>query len=149
MFFLAGMVFFLYRDKIVYRIPLLVGALLILIAATSLHALEAVLTLPLTYLIMYAAFAPSGAVSRFGEKRDLSYGLYLYAWPVQQLLLHFGGTLGPYQLFLLSLPVTLLFAWASWHCVEKPCLKLKRSPAHLQEIQNVALEAPASILSPP
>ncbi len=150
LFFAAGMVFFLYRDKIVYRPPLLLGALFILAAAAGLHLLEAVLTLPLTYLIMYAAFASTGALSRFGEKRDLSYGLYLYAWPVQQLLLlHFGNTLGPYLLFLLSLPVTLLFAWASWHLVEKPCLRLKRSPAHLQEVQSVAPEVAAPLITPP
>ncbi len=141
LFFLAGMVFFLYRDKIVYRFVLLLGALLILVAGASLHALDAILTLPLTYLLMYAAFAPSGTLARFGQKRDLSYGLYLYAWPIQQLLVLLGGkSLGPSLLFLVSLPLTALCAGASWRFIEKPCLRLKRSPAQPQEMDSVAPE---------
>ena len=128
-YFLAGMVCFLYRDRIAYHPPLLVGAILLLIVATLLNKLQVIMMLPLVYLLMYAAFSQSTVISGFGRKRDLSYGLYLYAWPVQQMLAtHFRGAFAPYSLFLTAFPLTLICAWASWCFVEKPCLSLKPKP---------------------
>jgi peptidoglycan/LPS O-acetylase OafA/YrhL len=51
---------------------------------------------------------------------DLSYGLYIYSFPLQQLLAE-HGRLG----MLTSMVLTLPFAAASWFLVEKPALALK------------------------
>ena len=67
-------------------------------------------------------------VGRFG---DCSYGAYIYAFPVQQSVL---WLLGPrFSNFWLatglSLVLTMLLAWASWHLIEQPALRLKpRNP---------------------
>ena len=142
-YFLAGMVFFLYRDKITYRPSLLVGAVLLLIVAAQLNELQAFMALPLVYLLMYAAFSSSRAISGFGRKRDLSYGLYLYAWPVQQMLAaHFQGAFAPYLLFLAAFPLTLICAWISWCFVEKPSLSLKPKPQK-QEARGISVVMPS------
>ncbi|NUO77555.1 MAG: acyltransferase [Lysobacter sp.] len=61
-----------------------------------------------------------------GRYGDLSYGLYLYAFPVQQLLVLALGAQRPYLAMLaLTATVTLPLAWLSWHCVERPALRLK------------------------
>jgi peptidoglycan/LPS O-acetylase OafA/YrhL len=61
--------------------------------------------------------------ARFG---DLSYGLYIYGWPVEQTLLYAsGGKLAWWQLFPLALAITGVIALASWHLVEKPALRRK------------------------
>lgn len=145
-YFLAGMVFFLYRDRIAYRPPLLIGAILLLIVAAQLNKLQAFMALPLVYLLMYAAFSASRAVSGFGRKRDLSYGLYLYAWPVQQMLAaHFRGAFAPYSLFLAAFPLTLMCAWISWYFVEKPSLSLKPKPQK-QEARGISVVMPSGEL---
>lgn len=60
---------------------------------------------------------------RFG---DLSYGIYLWAWPVQQMVVMAWGRVLPLAaLGALSLALTLVLAWASWHLVENRALKLK------------------------
>lgn len=57
---------------------------------------------------------------------DLSYGLYLYAFPVQQLLVQQGiGGKQPLALFACSLLTTLPLALLSWHCIERPALALR------------------------
>jgi peptidoglycan/LPS O-acetylase OafA/YrhL len=53
---------------------------------------------------------------------DLSYGLYIYAFPVQQLLASHG-----LLSFWMSLTATLPFAAASWFLVERPALRLKQA----------------------
>jgi peptidoglycan/LPS O-acetylase OafA/YrhL len=78
----------------------------------------------------------SGWLHRIGRTRDLSYGIYVYAWPVQILLLLVGGGSWPLVgYFSASLVVTLGFAWLSWTFIESPALRLKswtprRKPGH-------------------
>jgi peptidoglycan/LPS O-acetylase OafA/YrhL len=57
---------------------------------------------------------------------DLSYGLYIYAFPVQQLLAMYGiNTFGFTPYFLSALVIAALLAAASWFTIEKPSLSLK------------------------
>ncbi|MEW6466367.1 MAG: hypothetical protein AB1434_10785 [Pseudomonadota bacterium] len=68
---------------------------------------------------------------RAGRFGDLSYGLYIYAFPVQQTTLWLtGGRLGPLASLLLAAGVTVVLAFLSWHLVEKWALRFKpRTPA--------------------
>jgi peptidoglycan/LPS O-acetylase OafA/YrhL len=126
-FFLAGMTFCLYRHRIPYSRRLLnfsLAAILILSFAGT--GLAAALPLFGTYTLFYFAFIPQTGVQNFAQRPDLSYGIYLYAFPIQQLLvMHAGSHLNPYSLFLISLTFTLGFALLSWHWVEKPGLQLR------------------------
>ena len=56
---------------------------------------------------------------------DLSYGVYLYGWPVQQLVRVVLPADTPWVTVALSLPLTLLCAWLSHRFVEAPALRLK------------------------
>ncbi|WP_246828223.1 acyltransferase family protein [Rhizobium redzepovicii] len=59
---------------------------------------------------------------------DVSYGTYLYGWPVEQVVNHaLGQYSAPWTVFALSLPTSLLFGWLSWHLLEKRALRLKRT----------------------
>lgn len=64
-------------------------------------------------------------LNSIGEKiGDLSYGVYIYGFPIQQTLMHFFA-LSCLQLTLLATPIILVFAWVSWHFVEKITLNNK------------------------
>ncbi len=60
-------------------------------------------------------------------RNDISYGIYIYGWPVQQLLAMMGLTwLPPGVFFVVATAVTMPMAAASWFLVEKHAMKLKR-----------------------
>jgi peptidoglycan/LPS O-acetylase OafA/YrhL len=67
--------------------------------------------------------APSRWATRFG---DLSYGLYLYAFPMQQAFIASGYALdNPRRGFVAAWLGTVLCAFVSWHAIEKPALRWK------------------------
>ena len=124
-YYLAGMTAYYYRDKLPHSRWL--AALSILALVLTLHR-GLSLTLPLfgTYLLLHMAFSRTLRLQNFARHGDISYGIYLYAFPVQQLLvLHWSKSLTPLTLFLLALPCTCLLAMMSWRWVEQPFLKRK------------------------
>ena len=56
---------------------------------------------------------------------DYSYGIYIYAFPVQQTLVSFWPEMALPAYLLSTLVITVALAALSWHFVEKPALKLK------------------------
>lgn len=68
-----------------------------------------------------------------GRYGDLSYGIYIYAFPIQQIVVAYMGKDAPYfALLAVSLPLVLLAALASWRIVEAPALARKpKRPAIL------------------
>lgn len=141
-YFAAGMTLYAYRHWVRYHTWGLMVALVVL-AVSAWNPPLLPLTLPLfgAYALLAIAFAPWPPLSKFGTKTDLSYGVYLYAFPVQQLLILFVGRhLSPYTLFLAALPPTFLLAWLSWTIIERPALQRKGATAHrLQPIQSKLL----------
>jgi peptidoglycan/LPS O-acetylase OafA/YrhL len=129
MYFLAGSIFYLYRRFIPHRRDLMALSL-ILVAVTHARGLNWTLPIGGAYAVFYIAFSRGFRLHRFGRFGDFSYGLYLYAYPIQQLLLLWlGRSLHPLWLFALAMMITLPLAAASWHGLERPFLRLKPRPA--------------------
>ncbi|MGE3272222.1 MAG: acyltransferase family protein [Chloroflexota bacterium] len=137
-FFMGGAVFYLYAD----RIPRTYGWLEVaglVVLATSILEIGYIELLPIvgTYLLLYLAYEPRLIhldLGRYGLawmrpslRVDLSYGIYLYAWPVQQLIVQAAGPwLNPWTLSLAALAGSGSLAWLSWTLIERPALMYKR-----------------------
>ncbi len=79
----------------------------------------------------------------FNNNVDLSYGIYLYGWPVTQVVRSFAGpNLSGYELALLAVPPTVIVAAASWFLVERPSLRYK-------SIRRPLVSMPISAERPP
>jgi len=106
--------------------PALLGAVT-LVAAWRLHggACVSPLLLPLILFWLAMHLPLRDWENRLGG--DYSYGLYVFGYPVQQTLAHFGvhhAGFGPY--FFTSFGGALVLAVLSWRFVEAPALGLKR-----------------------
>lgn len=82
--------------------------------------------LPLAYFVIWLAGVLPKPIRDIGSTRDVSYGVYLYAFPLQQLLVIFGAPALGLTVFVgLGIAATVPLAFASYYFVEKPALRLK------------------------
>ena len=124
--FLAGGVVYLYREKVPLSLPLLAVALLALVPLSFTPLYKAALYLVTAWGVLVLALAPALTRRSVEPAADLSYGVYLYGWPVQQALHALYPSLGAVALLWPSLAVTVVVAALSWYLIEKPALGLKR-----------------------
>jgi len=72
--------------------------------------------------ICYLALTLALRAPRVCLPADYSYGLYIYGWPVAQMIVHVSPGISPVALAVASVFATLPLALASWHLVERPSL---------------------------
>ena len=73
------------------------------------------------------SFAPQPKFARCFSNNDFSYGIYIWAFPIQQILVQLGGGSSQDSVLLYSsvaFGITFVFAVGSWFLVEKPCMAL-------------------------
>jgi peptidoglycan/LPS O-acetylase OafA/YrhL len=75
------------------------------------------------YVTLYVGFLPAIRLPR--AIQDYSYGIYLYAFPIQQMLAHSLPSIGPYRLMAIALPLSWLAGMFSWKLVEERALRWK------------------------
>jgi len=75
-----------------------------------------------SFLIIRVALAPRLPPVRAARLGDLSYGLYIYGWPIEQCIVYASGDhIAWWALFLISTAIAVPTAFLSWHLVEKRC----------------------------
>lgn len=122
--FAGGAALYLWRDRIrLSAWPLLGLALAVLLRETPLY--RTVLFLAECYAAIWVAFAPSLARPALDLPADLSYGVYLYGWPIQQTLFALWPHTSLPVLLAASLVLSLAVAAVSWYAIEKPASRLK------------------------
>jgi len=80
---------------------------------------------------MALAYLPSLHPLNLGRYGDFSYGTYLYAMPIQQLLvMRAHGQISPWLLFAEAAPLTILVGALSWFLVERHFLQRSSQLKH-------------------
>jgi peptidoglycan/LPS O-acetylase OafA/YrhL len=79
----------------------------------------------LAYVVLVVAYHPALRLRGLAGAPDYSYGLYVYAFPIQQTIVRAAPDIAPPVLFAAALAATLAVAAVSWHALESPLLRLK------------------------
>jgi peptidoglycan/LPS O-acetylase OafA/YrhL len=133
--FFAGSTIALFADRIPLDWRLGVLGLGLVVVSGAVHIVPWLGALPIAYVCLWLGVVLP--FHRIGRTNDISYGVYIYAFPIQQLLLVCLNARGlPVGLaVLLSIACTVPLAAASWFLVERRALALKgrfvrTTPAH-------------------
>jgi peptidoglycan/LPS O-acetylase OafA/YrhL len=144
--FVGGSALYLLRERVVLRWDIAALLFLAWIVNFETRLATAVGIVAVPYVVACLAYRTPRGLRRLVAKGDVSYGVYVYAFPVQQGVVALLRPIDPFVLLAIAAPVTWLLGFASWRVVEKPMLKLKRrgSPP-----RGRALPAPAPTSNAP
>jgi peptidoglycan/LPS O-acetylase OafA/YrhL len=126
--FAGGALFYALRR----RVPLHAGLFaLAAFASAAAYVLpggvqDLVLLVAVPYAMFFLAFGGLTRLRFLTRPGDVSYGIYIYAWPLQQLVVEETGTSSPLAVMVLAGVATYALALASWRAIEKPALRLKK-----------------------
>ena len=126
--YLAGVVFYRFRNLIpVSRVAIAICVIALVVAFVMPLGYTAIFPIAGTYLVMCFSFSSSIRLHKTNRFGDFSYGTYLYAFPIQQLIMSaIGHPIHPLLLFACATPPTLLAAAISWYTVERRFLQAVR-----------------------
>jgi peptidoglycan/LPS O-acetylase OafA/YrhL len=125
-FFLIGATYYVYKNINFNKyVALLLFILWILSFNNIFFYLVSLISLP--YITLYLALTKLPYLNNVGKYGDFSYGLYIYAFLIQQTIVHFINGISVIQLFILSALITFPFAYFSWTFIESRALKLKNT----------------------
>ena len=123
--FLLGMAFWHYRDYVRLDWRIVVGLLAATALLSSTLLYRPLLYVTVVYLSLFLALGLRVRQER-GHGPDLSYGIYLYGWPLEQTMILLFPALTAWGVIGSAVPLALVAAYLSWTLVEKPALSLRR-----------------------
>jgi peptidoglycan/LPS O-acetylase OafA/YrhL len=125
--FACGALLYLFRDRVpMSRSVAVVAVALVVAGVVATPSYRLVAAPAIAYLCLYAGIE-LGRFRRLVLRTDVSYGVYIYAFPIQQALLIAGlGSIGWVGFAGLTVALTLPLAAASWFAVERPAQRFRR-----------------------
>jgi peptidoglycan/LPS O-acetylase OafA/YrhL len=111
------------------------SAMMVVLAGISLLARDTPLMwVAVIYFVFWFAYVPR--LPSVPRGLDLSYGTYLWAFPVQQTVVAIGHVTAPLALFANATPIVLAIAVVSWLCIERPALRFKDSRTRASALEG-------------
>ena len=123
--FVTGMAFYQFRNVLPFNG---LGCVLAIVAAVAaLHGpwFREVFILSLCYILFAFGFLSFQPLKIYNRVGDYSYGMYIYAFPIEQTVVALWPGISALELIAVSFPITLLFSMLSWHMLEKPMLAMR------------------------
>lgn len=123
--FVVGMLLHAYREKVRYLPWLAIGLFAVWVAVSQTPASRYVLPFMASYGAVTLAMHWPKRLERFGPWVYGSYGTYIWAFPIQQLII-IAGVDQVWLLVLLAVPAAYVAGQLSWRFVEEPTQRLRR-----------------------
>ena len=124
LYFLIGVFLYINRNYVPLERGLFLFAVVVGGASFGTEWFDAVFPFVFVYLLFYLAYT-TPFLNVDGRVGDISYGIYIYAWPVQQMVCAWFPGIRPLGNTVLASIIVVALAWFSWHYLERPALSLK------------------------
>ena len=119
--------YYCFRDTIPFKRWMLWFSIVVTMCACVYgHGLNTALIIYGSYILFYFVFSDV-PLNNFGKYGDFSYGMYIYAFPIQQMTINWLQDFHykPITLLMIQLPIIFVVSVISWKVIEKPFLRFK------------------------
>lgn len=124
--FMIGAAFWHYKTIIPFKGGIAAGCLVVMLMGAQLGYGVLTIYLGLPYLLLYLAYRKPVLVNGMRRLGDLSYGTYLFAFPIQQSIVQLSNkAINGWWLAIATAVLSMGLAWLSWRYIEKPAIKWK------------------------
>jgi peptidoglycan/LPS O-acetylase OafA/YrhL len=127
--FVIGMAFYQFRRALPLSWIMCAGTACVALLAYGTFWFQESFVLFWCYSIFWLGYLPGKPLRAYNRLGDYSYGIYIYAFPCEQITAALWKGISPLGLMMVSLPVTLAFAVVSWHFLESRALAYRTAAA--------------------
>lgn len=140
-FFVGGALLYCFRECVALSVAAAIALVVACGLARHTVLLQPLLWVAVPYACIVAAYRLPAGFAKFTHGADISYGVYIYAFPVQQVISALAVRYGWSWALSLALSVVVIgvLATLSWFLVERPGLALKRHVARPKAAPGTAL----------
>jgi peptidoglycan/LPS O-acetylase OafA/YrhL len=125
LYFSTGTLIYLVRDRLVINAAALVPLAALFVLAQGTRFAELTTAMLLGYAIVWGASYRFGPLRAWCNRFDLSFGVYIYAGPIQQAIIDAVPALHPAGISLVAFAFVVPLAILSWVLIEQPALALR------------------------
>lgn len=137
-FFFVGILAQLYKRYIPVRHDIFLCLAILSYFAVDTKSYIYVLGVTISYFCFWFAYlTPRVNIESWG---DPSYGIYLWGWPIQQIMIEWFPHVTPMLNFLCCVPIAVGLGYLSWHYIESPALMWKVRIGHLLPLKRYQCE---------
>jgi peptidoglycan/LPS O-acetylase OafA/YrhL len=125
LYFFTGMLFYRCRTRLTVTPLWLIGGILVLLLGILIHRSILLLPLAIPFLTCFFAVFGTRAAHKLTPKADFSYGIYVWAYPIEQLAISYLHPNKEIIIFFWTILLVLPAAIFSWYAIERPALNLR------------------------
>lgn len=137
MLFYIGMLYYIYRDKIILNGKLALIAGVMFIVSIFIGGTPITILVAFPYMCMYLFFGAKQRFEKLSDMGNYSYGIYLCGFPIQQVIVNYmGHKMNPYINMIIAVPIAIAFAIILYYLVEKPVNEIGRNRCKIKKSKN-------------
>ncbi|MFM2224388.1 MAG: hypothetical protein RJA07_590 [Bacteroidota bacterium] len=123
-YFMLGSLLFIFKDKFEIKWFYALAIFLIWVVSFKTEYCSIISFFAISILTIWIAFLPISFLQKLTSSGDYSYGIYVYSFPIQQLIIYYtSAQLSILQMIILSFVGTFPIAILSYHFIELPVIK--------------------------
>ncbi|MBL4785520.1 MAG: acyltransferase [Cohaesibacteraceae bacterium] len=123
--YLTGTGFYIYRKYIPLNFVLAISSWVATVLLNDTVFYQLMLIFSLGYTAFWLAYIPRGSIHQFNKIGDFSYGIYIYGFPLSQLVILAFPDIGQVGNVLIATPAIIATAALSYYYVEAPMMKIR------------------------
>lgn len=133
--FYTGVLFYLARNYIKLNLGMLAVICGVYYFVKDSTAAKIMYPMVVSYALLSFAYLVKGRILAYNKIGDFSYGTYIYAFPIQQMIVFYIAP-GAWELIIYSTILTVIIAAISWHLIESPSMKIRHKLIDLKWLNN-------------